>query len=343
MLAALLAQTDAGQAATGSGPAGALLGAASMAQTEPLSVIVPRFGPSAAAASAIALDPEVARAGKAAETALDGGLSPARASALPKPAFGSEKTAFDGDFLIVGAGVVFMPNYEGANEKSAILAGAFAGNFRGIGISPRAAGFALDLVPERRGARLGFSFGPVFRLRMNRSGQIKDPVVASLGKLRSVIEGGVNIGITVKRAFNGHDQLSLGADFRWDITGRGGGGVISPAVSYLSPVSRAQVVGLLVSAEFADKRFARYNYDITPAGSAASGLPVFAARGGLKALNFGAFTARDLDGNLLNGGLSIGAGAMYTRLQGSAAKTPLTAIRGSSNQWVFAAGLGFTF
>ncbi len=262
---------------------------------------------------------------------------------LPEPAFGPQKSVFDGDFLIIAAGAVLLPSYEGANERVALPAPAFAGHYRGIGISPRAAGFALDLVPERTGQRLGLSLGPVFRLRANRSGRIKDPVVASLGKLRSVIEGGFNVGVTAKRVFNSHDQLSLGSDFRWDVSGRGGGGVISPSVSYLTPLSPAQVVGLLASAEIADKRYAAYNYDITPAGSAASGLPAFTARGGLKSINFGAFTARDLDGNLRNGGFSVGAGAMYTRLKGSAAQTPLTAIRGSTNQWTFAAGLGFTF
>lgn len=262
---------------------------------------------------------------------------------LPEPAFGSEKSAFDGDFLILAAGAVLLPNYEGADESSALPAAAFAGRIGGVGISPRAAGLGLDLVPERPGARASLGLGPVIRLRMNRSGRIRDPVVAKLGKLRPVIEGGVNLGVTVKRLLNPHDQLSLGADFRWDISGRGGGGLISPSLTYLTPLSRAQVVGLLAAAEFADQRFASYNYEVTAAGSAASGLPAFAAKGGLKALNFGAFTARDLDGNLLNGGLSIGLGAMYTRLKGSAATTPITALRGKVSQWFFAAGLGYTF
>jgi outer membrane scaffolding protein for murein synthesis (MipA/OmpV family) len=267
----------------------------------------------------------------------------AGSAALPRPAFGGEKSAFDGDFLIVGAGAVLLPSYEGSDDTVAIPGAAVAGRIGGIGISPRAAGVALDLVPDKTKARLAFNFGPVVRLRVNRTGRIKDPVVANLGKLRAVIEGGIALGVTAKRVLNPHDQLSLGVDLRWDISGRGGGGLVSPAVSYLTPVSRAQVVGLLASAEFADRRFAEYNYGVTPAGSAASGLPAFAARGGLKALNFGVFTARDLDGNLLNGGFALGAGAMYTRLKGSAARTPITTLRGSPNQWVFAAGLGFTF
>lgn len=266
---------------------------------------------------------------------------PAAAQTLDAPA--AEKSAFDGDFLIVAAGAVVLPSYEGADENSVLPAAAFAGRIGGIGISPRAAGLALDLVPEKPGAKASLGLGPVLRLRMNRSGRIKDPVVARLGELRSVIEGGVSVGVTIKRVLNRFDQLSIGTDLRWDISGRGGGGLIAPSVSYLTPVSRAQVVGLLASAEIADQRFASYNYDVTPAGSAASGLPAYAAKGGLKALSLGAFTARDLDGNLLNGGLAIGLGAMYTRLKGSAADTPITAVRGKASQWFFAAGLGYTF
>lgn len=284
-----------------------------------------------------ALRPEAAFSAPANE-----GRPPAGAT-FPEPAIGQEKTAFDGDFLIIAAGAVLLPSYEGADETSVLPAAAFAGRIGGVGISPRAAGFALDLVPEKPGTRMSLGLGPVLRLRMNRSGRIKDPVVARLGELRSIIEGGVSATVTFKRVLNPHDQLSIGSDFRWDISGRGGGGLIAPSVSYLTPVSRAQVVGMLASAEVADKRFASYNYEVSPAGSAASGLPAYTARGGLKALSIGAFTARDLDANLLNGGLSIGVGAMYTRLKGSAAETPITAIRGKASQWFAAAGLGYTF
>ncbi len=380
MLAPMLAPSAGGTSLDGCSRRGIAMGTALAPHSEPLAAIVPRFGQSQAGdaglislAGELAIAPPsadapcslnsrlggpkrarrvsplpaparlLALAGVAALQSDETPAPPPRATSLPKPAFGSAATAFDGDFLIVAAGVAVMPNFEGSSQKSTLLAGAFAGNFGGIGISPRAAGFALDLVPERPGAKLGFSFGPVFRLRMNRAGTIKDPVVASLGKLRTILEGGVNLGITIRRPFNGHDQLSIGADFRWDISGKGGGGVISPSVSYLTPVSKAQVIGVLASAEVANTRFARYNYDITPAGSAASGLPVFTARGGLKSLSFGAFTARDLDRNLLNGGFSIGAGFLYTALKGSAARTPITAQRGRRSQWVFAAGLGYTF
>ncbi len=254
-----------------------------------------------------------------------------------------EPSAFDGDFFIVTAGVIALPSYEGSNDTAVLPAGAIAGRLGGVGINPRAAGFALDLVPDKEGARAGLSLGPVIRLRTNRSGRIKDPVVAQLGKLPKVFEAGVQAGVSLRRVFNPHDQLSIGADMRWDISGKGSGHIIAPSISYLTPLSRKMVAGALLSAEVANRDYARFNYDVTPAGSIASGLPVYTARGGLKAVNLGMFVARDLNGNLLDGGLLIGGGAMYTRLTGSAAETPLTSIRGSRNQWFFGGGLGYVF
>ncbi len=254
-----------------------------------------------------------------------------------------EKSVFDGDFIIVAAGVVALPSYEGSDNTAVIPAGAVAGRVRGIGINPRAAGVAFDVVPDREGAKVGFSLGPVVRLRMNRSGRIKDPVVAQLGKLPKVFEAGVQAGVTLRHVLNGHDQLSIGAEVRWDISGKGSGYVVSPSISYLTPLSRKLVAGALVSTEFADSRFARFNYDVTPAGSAASGLPVYSAHGGLKAFSAGMFLARDLNGNLLDGGFLIGAGAMYSHLYGSAAETPMTTIRGRRSQWYFGGGLGYVF
>lgn len=260
---------------------------------------------------------------------------------LPAPAFGRAKNVFEGDFLILAAGAMAGPNFEGSKQTVAIPAAGVAGRLFGIGISPRAAGIALNFVPSKPGAKVSFSLGPVIRYRSNRSGTIKDPVVASLGKLRGVLESGFNLGLTVRKVFNRHDQLSAGVDLRWDILGRGGGGVVAPSVSYLTPLSRAQVVGLLVSAEVGNKRFADYNYSVSPAGSAASGLPVYSARRGLKSVSAGIFTARDLDGNLLNGGFAVAVGAIYSRLKGSAAESPITRLRGKRSQWMVGGGLAY--
>jgi outer membrane scaffolding protein for murein synthesis (MipA/OmpV family) len=153
----------------------------------------------------------------------------------------------------------------------------------------------------------------------------------------------VSAGVTLHGVFNGHDMLSFGADARWDITGHGGGLIVSPAIGYFTPLSHAQVFGMQASAEWIDSDYANFNYAISPAGSVASGLPAYTAHGGFKSFGAGAFTARDLNGNFLDGGLAIGVGAYWSRLYGSAAETPMTRLRGRSSQWLAAAGLSYTF
>ena len=280
--------------------------------------------------------------------ASDGaGQWPSRPASTPPtisyPDAGSEKSVFEGDFMIVAVGAVALPSYEGSNDTAVIPAGAIAGNLKGIGINPRAGGIALDLVPDRPGAKVGLSLGPVVRMRGNRTSHIKDAVVARLPKLDTIFEAGVSAGVSLARLLNPHDRLSLGLDMRWDISGHGSGYVVAPAMSYLTPLSRAMVAGLTVSAEFADGRYAHYNYDVSQAGVVASGLPAYSAHGGLKSVNYGMFVAHDLNANLLDGGLAIGVGGMYGQLYGSAAETPITAIRGSRSQWIVGGGLGYVF
>lgn len=254
-----------------------------------------------------------------------------------------DDSAFDGDYLILGIGGVLMPSYEGSDDGKVMPAGGVMGRVGGIEFSPRAAGVAFDFVPNPQGARVAFAAGPVFRYRSNRTGDVRDPVVARLGKLDAVIEGGLAASVTFRKVLNEFDILSIGSDFRWDISGKGGGRVIAPGVSYFTPVSPGVVVGARAGAEFVDARYANYNYGVTPAGSAASGLPVFTGKGGFKEWNLGAFAAVDLSGNFLDGGLALGAGGMYSRLQGSAADTPLTSLRGKRGQWFLGAGLAYTF
>lgn len=284
--------------------------------------------------------------------ALAGGLAvlavPAAAQeASPPPdQLSAEGSAFSGDFLIAGAGVAVVPSYEGSDDFVVSPAGAVAGRIGGIGINARAFGVALDLVPDStRAGGIGFTLGPVLRYRTNRSGRVVDEVVAKLGKLKGVVEAGVNVGIDAKRVFNPYDSLSFSVDLRWDVSGRGSGLIVAPGISYLTPVSKGIAVGGALSANFIDSRYANYNFGISPAGSLATGgvLPAYTARGGLKDVGVGAFTAFDLNGNFLDGGPALGLGAMYSRLMGSAAESPVTSIRGRRGQLIFGAAASYTF
>lgn len=274
-------------------------------------------------------------------------LAPA-AVAQEAPDAGPDSGAYQGDYLIVGLGFASVPSYDGSDQQAVIPAAGVTGRIKGINIGARSAGISLDLLPDdlltgSQDSRIGFALGPVIRYRGNRNGHIKDPVVARLGKLKGTVEAGVAGAVSVKKLLTPQDSLSVGADMRWDISGHGGGRVTSVGISYFTPLSKAMVMGAAISADLIDDRYADYNFAISEAGSAASGLPVYAARGGLKSWGLKAFAAYDLDGNILNGGFAVALGGAWSRLTGSAAQTPITALRGSRDQWTFGGGLSYTF
>ena len=280
-------------------------------------------------------------AGLCAASAL---TSPAAAqeAADSGPATNSETSVYDGDWLSVGVGVGYAPSYDGSDDYVAFPIPVVQGSLGGIGISPRAGGLALDFLadPEKG---VGFNLGPSARMRSNRASQIEDKVVRSLGKLDHAVEVGPSVGITVAQVFHEYDTLSFNTDIGWDVAGAHKGMVVSPSLTYFTPLSRGAAVSLSASAEWGDRKFADYYYSISPAQSAASGLAPFSAGKGFTKAGIAAVGGIDLDGDLLNGGFAIVVGGGYSRMLGDAKDTPLTSVRGSPNQWFGAIGIGYTF
>ncbi len=129
----------------------------------------------------------------------------------------------------------------------------------------------------------------------------------------------------------------------WRETYPAWGTVVAPSMTYLTPLSRATAVVFNVSAEHVDTAYARYYFDVSPAGAVASGLPGYTARGGWKNAGATLMGVVDLDGNLLNGGFALVGGIAYTRLLGSIRDSPIVSERGSANQLVGALGVALTF
>jgi len=253
-----------------------------------------------------------------------------------------EPTVFDGDYLSVGALAAYGPTYAGSDDYTVYPVPLVQGSFHGVAIDPRSGGLALDFIPDPADG-LGFNLGVAGRVRLDRAHRIKDPVVRSLGKLDTAVELGPTAGVTIPHLLNAYDSLTLGTDVLWDVAGAHKGMVVDPAVTYFTPLSRGIAASLSLSAEYADSKFADYYYTITPAGSLASGLPVFDAGSGFTRAGANVLLGFDLDGNLANGGLAVVAVGGYSRMLGDARRSPVTSVRGSANQWLAALGIGFTF
>lgn len=148
------------------------------------------------------------------------------------------ESVFDGDYVTLGAGVAVGPSYDGSDDYVVSPLPVILGSVAGIDFEPRGPGVALDVIPYKSGAKVDFIFGPVGRARFDRNNSIKDDVVRSLGELDVAIELGAVGGVQVNRLLNPFDSLTAEVDFRWDVAGAHRGTVISPSLTYFTPINR---------------------------------------------------------------------------------------------------------
>lgn len=261
----------------------------------------------------------------------------------PPPGVLDGENVFDGDWLTVGVGAGYSTSYSGSNDYVVIPAPVIQGRLGGIGISPQPAGIALDLTPEAPRGQADFAIGPSVRFRNDRANRIEDDVVKLAGELDTAFEVGIAASYSLSGVLGRNDSLSFDLGASWDVAGAHDGMVVQPSIGYSRPLSRGTFMSLSVSAEFVDDSFADYYYSVSPAQSAASGLPEFSADGGLKSLGVSLLSVFDLDGNALNGGWSAVSITGYSRLVGDAKDTPYTSLRGDPNQYFIALGLAYTF
>ena len=264
----------------------------------------------------------------------------------PPPTVDLEDTAFSGDYLSIGAGVAISPSYSGSDDYVFNVLPIAQGSLGGVDFSPRAGGLKLDFIPDPADG-MGFDLGIAGRLRADRASQIEDEVVKNYVELDRAIEVGPSVGVSFPQVLNPYDSLSISTDVMWDLNGAHDGMVVSPSISYFTPLSRAMAASISVSAEWADEDFQDYYYgvrDVDYIGPGAAPLTEFDPDGGgFTKAGVNLLLGYDLDGDIANGGLVLVAIAGYSRVLGDAADTPFTDVRGSKDQLLGAIGLGYTF
>jgi outer membrane scaffolding protein for murein synthesis (MipA/OmpV family) len=272
-------------------------------------------------------------------------LAPLQVQAQSEPAATPlpEKNVLDGNYLTIGGGMVYGPSYEGSNDYVAFPIPAVQGRIAGVSINPRSGGVALDVIPDPKGAKIGLAFGPVATYSGNRDNHIVDPVVRAAGRLKADVAVGASAGATLYRVLDKYDSLTASVDVKWDIHGPQGGMVVSPSLTYLTPLSKALVATLNVSAKHVNNTYASYYYGVSPAQNLSSGLPLYQGRGGWASVGGTMILGYSLSGDLRKGGFTLVAIAGYTRLLNDASNNPYTAIRGNPTQLMGGGGIALTF
>ena len=244
-----------------------------------------------------------------------------------------------GDRLTIGFGLGTSPDYEGSDDYRLQPGGIFQGRVAGIEFQVRGPGITTDFVPDKPGDKIRLAFGPAVQIRLDRSGDIKDPRVAALGDRKTAIELGFTAGIAKQGVLIPPASLNFDVTFLHDVSGAHKSYVVTPALSLNSPVSRRSFARLGMSADFVGKGYAATYFDVAPGNP----LAAYATNGGgLKNVGASLLYTYDLGGAPRKGWALFGL-ANYKRLVGKFADSPIVRDAGSAGQVFAVAGISYGF
>ena len=265
------------------------------------------------------------------------------------PAFAQQEAAEVPDpsrnRVTVAVGPAITPSYIGSDDYVVLPNLLVQGKVAGISFETLGTSVDADLIPDRGGTGWKLQLGPVIGARLDRVGRVRDHAVSALGDLHTAWEVGGWAGIQKTGVVTSpYDTLSLSASWQHDIGNAHQSYVVSPNISYSTPLSYHAYTSLTFGADYVGRGFGAYYYDIDPAGSAASGLPAYsgADRAGWKDWNANFLLAHSVTGNLLHG-MSVYGAVGYQRLLGRYARSPIVGIAGDPNQWSGSIGLAYSF
>jgi outer membrane scaffolding protein for murein synthesis (MipA/OmpV family) len=268
--------------------------------------------------------------------------------AAASPAFAQSDTAAGlpdpndrSNTFTIAAGVASVPDYEGSDHNKMTAAAAVRGRVAGMDFWSSATWLYLDVV-GRPQSGLDWDFGPIVGGRFQRTSDVKDDFVDALPELDAGIEVGAFGGVSWHGLTNPYDSLSLRVDVLHDVGGAHGSTLISPSVSFGTPLSRSTYVSASATAEWAGDGYADYYFSISPQDSLDSGLPVYDAEGGFKHWHLSLTGLQMVTGDL-TGGIGIFAFGSYKQLGGDFEDSPVVDLRGSASQWLGAIGLTYTW
>jgi len=276
-------------------------------------------------------------------------LSATVALAAAAPAFAQDaatppdpQTTVGGDSFTIGAGGVFLPDYEGSDDYNFTAAPGAIGSYKGFSFQLAGNRLSVDLIPTPPGPVVDIQAGPIAVVNFNRTNidNINNRRVRALGELDTAIEVGGYLGIGKTGVLTSpYDKVSFSLSYRTDVNGAHRSDIWQPTINYLTPLSTKAAVAAFASAEHVGGRYARTYFGVTPAQARVSGYSVYTPGAGWKNFNLGLIGTYALTGDLLHG-FKLVAGGTYGRLLGEFGDSPVTVSR---SQWLGAVGLAYTF
>ncbi|CAN5228893.1 hypothetical protein BH09PSE3_BH09PSE3_11050 [soil metagenome] len=267
------------------------------------------------------------------------------ASAIATPALAQDERTNAGAFkdtIIIGVGAASIPRYEGSSDNTFIPAAAANGTIDGYGFTIAGTTLSTDIIPYRNATGGKLVLGPVAHLTLNRNSgkRVRDSQIRALGDIDMAVEVGAQVGFTQTGVITSdYDILTATVSAVYDVTGTHDSVIITPSISYGTPLSKKFFVGVNAAADYVGGKYARTYFGVTPAQSLASGLTPYTPGDGFKDVYVTGLANYSLSGDLRHG-LSLFGIVSYERLLGDFGRSPVTQDR---NQMIYAAGLAYTF
>lgn len=196
---------------------------------------------------------------------------------------------------------------------------------------------ALNVL-DARFDQSGWRAGPAAIYRFGRS-DVDDPVAARLPEIDDSVELGVNLGYEFVDPASPMRRLALGADLTFDVTQGDGAAALNLYARAVHPLPwLGGAVAALAGVTLTNDAWAERYWSVSPAASAASGLPIFDASGPGRDVRIGFGVLQSLSPRW-----HLGAGGVYSRLIGDAASTPIVARRGDADQFLFGLGVAYAW
>ncbi len=245
-----------------------------------------------------------------------------------------EETGNWSGFISVGAGVT--PAYDGASSYDPIPFISADIKFRDVTLEVRGLTARLEVLS---GLGSGNIYGgPAVKFRIPRDKDAGGPV-ALLNEIKFQTQGGGFIGVGLGGDASGQGRVKM------EISGYGNskGFESTGLISYTAIRNEVLFVNLDMSISYANGKFMRTYFGISPAESVRSGLAAYTPKSGIKDIGTGITI-----GYQFNGRWGLLANGNYQYLVGEAADSPIVngkslLAKGTGSRSQFVGGIGISY
>lgn len=236
---------------------------------------------------------------------------------------------------VFGVAVGTFPDYRGSDDYTFGVAPMFRYTFNGQEryIQLLANELTVNILDDDM-----IRFGPLANYHFGRTDDVDDPYVSRMKEIDDTIELGAFADIIWTLSKDRRHRFIVGAKLYQDVGDESDGFRANVGARYWLPVAKPFDFNASVGAIYQNDDYANHYFGVNADNVGTSGLPFFAADGGVNEYYM-------VLGGLfyLNKNWIVSAGVRGSVISGDPADSPIVDQRGDSTQWIGGIGVGYAF